>query len=178
MTKNHRQALAGAAAVLAAAGLATTGPGAAQATEDEQGWQINRGAIVFSAQYLGRMDGTMGNVHDVAIESEGDMNYVQSWYCPAGADRLSKDGCTLRGDRRISPRSPLDLRVSSTGRSATVRGTARTVPFGGGTARSFAIDLTLRAAGPLEGGRRDLTSVYGSVGGNGHDVGASGFLRP
>lgn len=49
------------------------------------------------------MDGVRGNTHDVSIEREGDMNYVQSYYCPTSADQEAKERCTLRSDRAHRP---------------------------------------------------------------------------
>lgn len=158
--------------MLAAAAAASP----AQAADDTTGTDTNREAVVYSATFVGKIPGVQGNVHDVSIENAGDMNYVQSWFCPSTITADTKEGCVQRADRRISPRSPADIRVSSTGHSATIEGTVKAKTMAGYSARTFAVDLTLRASGPTTDGRRDLTSAYGTFAGIDDGFLLKGFL--
>ena len=100
--------------------------GAAPTASEAGGYTTNRGAVVYHATYLGKAAGLRGNVHEISLESEGDINHVHSYFCPSGQDPRYTSGCTLRDQRMILPeKSPLTFRVSSTGLSAKVVGRAR-----------------------------------------------------
>lgn len=158
--------------MLAAAAAASP----AQAANGTTGTETAREAVVYSATFVGKIPGTRGNVHDVSIENDGDMNYVQSWYCPSTITSDTKEGCVQRADRRISPRSPADIRVSATGMSATITGTVKAKTMAGYSARTFDVDLTLRASGPVTDGRRELTFAYGTFAGLDDGLMLDGFL--
>lgn len=161
-------------AVAAAGLLAGASTATAQAAPDHT---INRGAVVYSATYTGKIAGMQGNVHDVSIESQGDMNYVQSYYCRSLITADTKEGCVLRSDRRIAiNRSPVAFRVSSTARSATIKGTLVAYSLHAQTRKSLPVNLTLRASSPLRQDRRDLTSDSGTFAGLPTPRAVDGFL--
>ena len=160
------------AGLMLAAGAVTAAPAGAAAEAGQA--DINRGAVVYHATYLGPMDGVRGNTHDVSIESEGDMNYVQSYYCPTEADQETTEGCTLRSDRRIVlPRSDVDFWVSSTGLSAKITGEVRASDTSSWTTHD--VDLTLYATADHDG-VRDVYRADGSFSGNDLEVDPGGFL--
>lgn len=160
------------AGLMLAAGAVTAAP--AGAADESSEADINRGAVVYHATYLGPADGLRGNTHDVSIESEGDMNYIQSYYCPTDADQETKEGCTLRSDRRIVlPKSDVTFWVSSTGLSAKITGELKASDNSSWTAHD--VDLTLYATADHDGDR-DIHRADGSVSGNSLDVDPGGFL--
>ncbi len=162
------------AGLMLAAGAVTAMP--AGAAVDASHADINRGAVVYNATYLGPMDGVRGNTHDVSVESEGDMNYIHSYYCPDDANQETKEGCTLRSDRRIVlTKSDVDFWVSSTGLSATIDGEVRARSSHSSIWSSHDVDLTLYATADHDGDR-DIHRADGSFSGNDLEVDPGGFL--
>lgn len=168
-------AAASLAGLMLAAGAAAPGPaGAAGAAEESSQAEINRGAVVYHATYVGPMDGVRGNTHDVSLESEGDMNYIQSYYCPDDANQQTKEGCTLRSDRRIAiDKSEVNFWVSSTGLSATITGTVTASHNQAWTTHQ--LDVTLYATADHDGDR-DIYRNHGHVSGNTLGLDPGGFL--
>lgn len=175
MKRTRTTGITAIAGLLLATAAATAAPAGA-ASEGGGGYEINRGAVVFNATYLGRIDGLRGNTHDVSIESEGDGNFVHSYFCPTGADQHSKTGCTLRSDYRFIPeKSPTTFRVSSTRQSATIDGTLKASLFGHTYRRTLDVDLAVYAAYDHDGDG-DLYRADGAFAGNSDDVRPGGFL--
>lgn len=174
MKRTRTTGTAAIAGLMLAVGAAAAAP--AGATSEAGGYEINRGAVVFNATYLGKTDGLRGNTHDVSIESEGDGNYVQSYFCPTGADRESKDGCMLRSDYRFIPeKSPTTFRVSSTKQSATIDGQLKASLFGHTYRRTIDVDLAVYADYDHDGDG-GIHRADGTFAGNSGDVRPSGFL--
>lgn len=166
------------AGLMLAAGAAAAAPAGAagEASEAGGGYEINRGAVVFNATYLGKADGLRGNAHEISIESEGDGNYIHSYFCPTSADVYTKDGCTLRDQRYITPeKGDVTFWVSSTALSAKASGTLRTFNADSGVHRSFDADLTMRAS-KWTGPDRGILGADGSVAGMNRDIDPGGFL--
>lgn len=145
--------------LVAAAGVAAAAP--ARAEETLAQWSVGEGRVHYSATYLGSVDGLQGNNHHVLIDSKEQTGHIVSEFCDRDGD------CVQRSDRRISSRSPLRVRVSSTGRSATIQGELRTTTASGWVS-SFPVDLALFGHGDLHNGKRPVHKV------NGHLAGSSG----
>ena len=150
--------------------------GAAPTASEAGGYTTNRGAVVYHATYLGKAAGLRGNVHEISLESEGDINHVHSYFCPSGQDPRYTSGCTLRDQRMILPeKSPLTFRVSSTGLSATVVGRARAFNLDSHVTRDLAVDLTLKGS-PWTGVDHGITRADGTFAGVSRDVKPGGFI--
>lgn len=123
----------------------------------------------------GKISGLMGNQHQLSFQTatEGSswparQARISSYYCPSGAKVTSgwaSSRCVLRSKTYFSyDRS--DVRVSSTMRSATYRGTFRTAT------KSFPVDLRWYGVGQVDVSpygpgaqiRADIAQVYGSIG--------------
>ena len=136
----------------------------------------SQGRARYHATYLGKAAGLRGNVHEMSLESEGDINYVHSYFCPAGQDPRYTSGCTLRDQRMILPeKSPLTFRVSSTGLSAKVVGRARAVNLDSHVTRDLAVDLTLKGS-PWTGVDHGITRADGTFAGVSRDIEPGGFI--
>lgn len=178
MTRTRHRTVGASAALtglLLAAGAATAAPAGAT-SEAGKGYETNRGAVVFNATYLGKADGFQGNTHEISIESEGDGNFVHSYYCPPGADRRYTSGCTLRSQVQFIPeKSDVRFWVSSTGLSATVKGELRSFNMDTRHTRDHDVDLTLRAS-RWTGSQRGILGADGTLAGLRQDIEPGGFL--
>lgn len=132
----------------------------AQATTEDAGWTARGGQVTYHATHTGTIDGIRGNRHDISLSSHGKANRIKSMFCDSGGE------CVERSDRRISSRSPLTFRVSPSGRSAVVVGSAQTRTAAGWSPRTFAVDLKLYSVEKAVEGRRAVNKVSGHFGGN------------